>query len=468
LTEADVKKNILLLTPRNPIYYIINSTTGQFRIDQANMSISQYPDRKKLRDEYTALLPCYIAALEIFQARLRTALADSDVHFTMKYRVKAFDSYYGKLLKRKTHERRTGETIPIHDIIGTRVVCPFLDDVEVVELYLRDAFAVREIERKGAERAFSDFGYSSTHLLLEIPTDIRELFPDLNLKIAEVQVRTFLQDAWAEVEHELVYKNSNNITPMDEPLRRKLAALNANLSLSDDIFQEIRDYQRRLHCELNKRRYSFTARLDEIKPGLTAASPDTRDTVGGARPNGNKTGIIGTGRGGAEANDCDAPELMSNNKDQLLLNALNAHNEKNFPLAIRVYTKILEQGCPTNIKALVLIHRGKAYFSQSNYGEARNDFKAAADCEPTNNRAFYHLGVVDRVLGDNNSALNALQACIEINPFHVDALFAISGVYFDTGDYPGALEYCEKALLVEPEASAVKEFRKLVISRMNL
>jgi len=433
------------------------------------MSISQYPDRKKLRDEYTTLLPCYIAALEVFQARLRTALTDSEVHFTMKYRVKTFDSYYGKLLKRKTHERRTGEAIPIHDIIGTRVVCPFLDDVEVVELYLRDAFAVQEIEHKGSERAFSDFGYSSTHLLLEIPNDIRELFPDLNLKIAEVQVRTFLQDAWAEVEHELIYKNSNNITPMDEPLRRKLAALNANLSLSDDIFQEIRDYQRRLHCELNKRRYSFTAQLDEIKPGLTAAAPapHIKETWSG-KINGGKNGGNAAEKTGAETNEYDAPELMSNNKDQLLLNALNAHNEKNFPLAIRVYTKILEQGCPTNIKALVLIHRGKAYFSQSNYGEAQNDFKAASECEPTNNRAFYHLGIVHRVLGDNNSALGALQSCIEINPFHVDALFAISGVYFDTGDYTGALEYCEKALLVEPEASTVKEFRKLVISRMNL
>jgi len=436
------------------------------------MSISQYPDRQKLRAEYTTLLPCYIAALEVFQARLRTSLADSEVHFTMKYRVKTFDSFYGKLLKRKTHERHTGEAIPIHDIIGTRIVCPFLDDLEVVELYLRDAFTVREIEHKGSERAFSDFGYSSTHLLLEIPSDIRDLFPDLNLKIAEVQVRTFLQDAWAEVEHELIYKNSNNITPMDEPLRRKLAALNANLSLSDDIFQEIRDYQRRLHCELNKRRYSFTAQLDEIKPGLTAAAPRVDETKGNGKINGNKSTANGTGTGigkiGAESNGDDAPELATNNKDQLLLNALNAHNEKNFPLAIRIYTKILEQGCQTNVKALVLIHRGKAYFSQANYDKARSDFKAAAECEPTNNRAFYHLGIVDRVLGDNNSALNALQACIEINPFHVDALFAISGVYFDTGDYPGALEYCEKALLVEPEASTVKEFRKLVISRMNL
>jgi hypothetical protein len=36
------------------------------------------------------------------------------------------------------------------------------------------------------------------------------------------------------------------------------------------------------------------------------------------------------------------------------------------------------------------------------------------------------------------------------------------------GDYPGALEYCEKALLVEPESAAAKDFRKLVISRLKL
>ena len=415
-----------------------------------------YPDRQKLQEQYDALLPSYIAALEVFQARLKGALGSSGVHFTIKYRVKTFASYYGKLLKRKTGEKHTGEAIPIHDILGTRIVCPFLDDIEVVENRLRDSFSVQEIERKGAERTFREFGYSSTHLLLEIPDDIRERYPDLNLKIAEVQVRTFLQDAWAEVEHELIYKNSNSITPMDEPLRRKLAALNANLSLSDDIFQEIRDYQRRLHGELNKRRHSFTAQLEEIKPGLTAASSIKREAEAAAAAQRDRRV------------DNGIQEITTTNKDQLLLSALNAHNQKNFPLAIAVYTKILEQEVPPYIKALVLIHRGKAYFSQSNYREALKDFQAATECEKDNNRAFYHLGIVNRVLNDNSAALTALQSCLDINPFHVDALFALGGVYFEMGDYPGALEYCEKALLVEPESRAIKEFRNLVITRMNM
>ena len=426
-----------------------------------------YPDRKKLQKQYEALLPSYIAALETIQTQLRTELCELGVHFTIKHRVKTFASYYGKLLKRKAGGKHNGDTIPIHDILGTRVVCPFLEDVARVEARLHEAFSVHEIERKGAH-TFREFGYSSTHLLLEIPEDIRKQYPDLDLKFAEVQVRTFLQDAWAEVEHELIYKNRNSITPLDEPLRRKLAALNANLSLSDDIFQEIRDYQRRLHSELNKRRHSFTAQLEEIKPGLTAASAkkEKTDTDSSANNSASK------GANNGVSSMCDiyygAPDISSNNKDQLLLSALNAHNEKNFPLAICIYTKILEQEIPPYIQALVLLHRGKAYFSESNYCAAQKDFEAATVCECGNHRAFYHLGIVNRVLDDNHAALKALQTCIELNPFHIDALFALSRVYFEMEDYTGALEYCEKALLVEPDSAAAKDFRKLIISRMKL
>ena len=53
-----------------------------------------------------------------------------------------------------------------------------------------------------------------------------------------------MQDAWAEVEHELVYKS--DITLPNQSIRRKLASLNATLTLSDLIFQEIRDYQKEI------------------------------------------------------------------------------------------------------------------------------------------------------------------------------------------------------------------------------
>ncbi|MFP4165360.1 MAG: tetratricopeptide repeat protein [Chitinispirillaceae bacterium] len=408
------------------------------------MNSTAYPDRRKLEKHYASMLSSYTQVLELLQRRLRTELTQDDVHFTLKYRAKTFESYYGKLLKRMSEEKINGEQLPIHDILGMRVVCPFLEDLDQVEAILRKAFRVREVERKGAEHTFREFGYRSTHLLLEIPADLIKKYSNLDVKLCEVQVRTFLQDAWAEVEHDLIYKN--RITPLDEPLRRKLAALNANLTLSDIIFQEIREYQRQLHSELEKRRHSFACQLEEQKPGLSAISSK------------NVTRFKNRKR----------PIISSANMDELLLEALYAHNERDFTSAISIYTRILEHETAPFLKAMVLIHRGMASFSESKYDHALNDFQFATECEPQNSRAFYLLGIVNRVMDNNAAAVKALQKSVEINPFSFDALFALGRTFFETGDFPAALEYCEKALLLEPESAPGKKFRSLVISRMKL
>ncbi len=408
------------------------------------MNRTAYPDRGKLEKHHASMHSSYIQVLELLQRRLRTKLIKEEIHFTLKFRVKTFESYYEKLLRRLSEEKLTGELLPIHDILAIRVVCPFLEDLEQVENILRGAFRVHEVERKGAEHTFREFGYRSTHLLLEIPYDIVEKYPNLDVQFCEIQIRTFLQDAWAEVEHELIYKN--RITPLDEPLRRKLAALNANLTLSDIIFQEIREYQRQLHSELEKRRHSFACQLEEQKPGLTAL--DKKKTE--CRKNKKR------------------PIISSDNMDELLLEALYAHNDKDFTSAIDIYTRILEKETAPFLKAVVLVHRGMAFFSESRYEDALSDFQAATECEPENGRAFYLLGIVNRVMDNNAAAVKALQRSVELKPFNFDTLFALGRTFFETGDFPAALEYCEKALLLQPESSPAQEFRRLVISRMKL
>ena len=174
---------------------------------------------------------------------------------TLKTRVKSFSSYYRKLLRILAESAETTDLPVISDLIGIRVICPFLEDLSMVEKILKDSFKIIEIEKKGADRTFREFGYESTHVLLEIPEDVRKnciLPPNI---ICEIQIRTILQDAWAEVEHELVYKSE--FSPFDLPLKRKLASMNASLSLADIIFQEIRDYQNKLNKEMAKRRDSF-------------------------------------------------------------------------------------------------------------------------------------------------------------------------------------------------------------------
>jgi putative GTP pyrophosphokinase len=409
------------------------------------MSHLQYPDRKELEAKYISLQAIYTSILEMMQRDLKHNLSFSESTITIKYRVKSFASYYEKLLKRLSSEKKNGQKIPIHDILALRIVCPFLEDLTFVEQFIRSQYRIQDIERKGADYSFKEFGYNSTHFILEIPDTIAHKYPESELKTLEIQICTILQDAWAEVEHELVYKKK--MTPLDEPFRRKLAALNANLTLADLIFQEIRDYQEQLHFELEKRRASFLNHLQEQHPDFVPVKGGTSEI-----DNDNKTN--------------DSPVFT--NMDDMLLKALHAHNRKDYSTALQIYSVLLEQNLDKPLQSIVYIHRGMAYFAKARYFEASGDFRKATECQPDSSRAFYHLGIALRVQDDNAGALKSLLRCIELNPYYFEGLFALAKTFFEVGDSPAALEYCEKALRIVPASSAVENFRGLVLSRMKL
>ncbi|KMQ49458.1 RelA/SpoT domain protein [Chitinispirillum alkaliphilum] len=408
------------------------------------MSNIIYPDKKEFQSKYQKLFPVYVSAIEDLNIWLKPKLQELKAHVTVKYRVKQFDSYYEKLLRIMPKQKKVSDNIPpIYDILGLRFVCPFLEDLAVVEDAMRKYCTIHETERKGAKQSIAEFGYISTHLLLEIPPEIIEKYPQLDLNLFEVQIRTFLQDAWAEVEHELIYKAK--FTPLDEPLRRKLAALNANLTLSDIIFQEIRDYQRQLHIELENRRNSFLCQMEEFRPSVSSQHK-VKPCFGKQKK----------------------AESVALSTDELLLDALYAHNNKDFTNAIDIYSLILKQQIEPSLRAIVLIHRGMAFFTEAKFTDALNDFTAATECEPQNAKAYYHLGIVHRVLDNSAAAIKALQKSIGLSPYNFEALIAMGKTYFEVEDFPAALEFCKKALHINPDSQVAISFRDLVLFRMNL
>ncbi len=409
------------------------------------MYTDSYPDRKKLEASYAANYPYYQTAVSEISNDIQARIDTLKAHVTVKSRIKSFESYFEKLLKRLEKKRKTGQVEPIHDILAFRVVCPFLEDTTRVEKKLRSAYAVYDVERKGENHSIGEFGYNCTHLVLEIPERIRKLIPLLDIETVEVQINTILQDAWAEVEHELIYKS--HIAPLDTPLRRKLAAINATLTLSDITFQEIRDYQRKLHKELHKRRQSFAAE----HPGPIEDS------------NHNEKKIHETSKTEYEIN---STETNIRNLDDLLVEALHAHNKKNYMTAIQLYTRILQSSIEKRLRTIVLIHRGIAYFCQTNYEMALVDFTAATDNEPDNSRAFYHLGTVKRVMGDHSSAISHLQKSLQLNPYRIEALIESANVLFEMGNYSAVLEYCEKALRINPELPAILKLQSMAQAKL--
>lgn len=343
------------------------------------------PAKQTVYRRYLDLLPRMDAVLQRNVVHLKRILADLGLRANIKQRVKGFESYYAKLLRRARAGGAEG-TIFVPDLLGLRLIVPFLEDLKRLEEAVGSVFAVEEIDRKGSSYSSREFGYDSTHLLLRLEDD--EPTPYL-----ELQLRTLLQDAWAEVEHDLVYKTEYSL--LDEPLRRKLAAINASLTLADTIFQEIRDYQRRLASELQARRTQFwEGAVDSEVP--SASQSDLEELE-----------FLTTGSGTVDA---------------MLLEGLLAHNRHNYDRAVEIYSRILAEEPRESVRSVVLIHRGMARFASQDHEGALGDFTDAVTSDPGNARGYFYRGITQRQLGNRSEALGDLDRSLEIDPYNVEAL----------------------------------------------
>ena len=412
--------------------------------------IEPIPDRNQLEADYRLKQESWLSLLAVLERQLRAIAERKDFRATIKGRVKSFDSLYRKRIRVLRLARESGAAPGrLTDIVGLRIVCPFLGDLAGVEAALREEFRIVEVERKGAERSFKEFGYESIHLLIEVPSVLKEELPGLDLDVFEVQLRTILQEAWAEVEHELVYKAE--ITPFDEPMKRKLAALNANLSLSDIIFQEIRDYQHRLGFELHSRRDAFYAKIEEAIDGSVFPSP----APGPAGPR-NDMGIE------------DLPSSGAITIDDLLLDALYAHNRHNYSLAIDIYSSILENELAPALSAVVHKHRGMAYFSESRYDEAIADFGRALELNPQCYKSAYFRGVTRSVTGEYGAGIDDFSRSLRINPYQFFALYRRAQCYWHIGDFPKALADCEESLKIDPSNREALGLKRLALEKLRM
>lgn len=130
----------------------------------------------------------------------------------VRSRVKSLTSFLRKL--EKTDWPLFGyPTEVITDLIGARVICWFVDDCYGMLDYIQATTQFR-IEPRSLEdyiRNPKPTGYRAIHLLADVSYDRvktyrkrRTLVEDR--MICEIQIRTKLQDAWAEFTHEVHYK----------------------------------------------------------------------------------------------------------------------------------------------------------------------------------------------------------------------------------------------------------------------
>jgi putative GTP pyrophosphokinase len=134
----------------------------------------------------------------------------------------------------------------ITDLAGVRIITHFPGTLLLVDRLLSDEFEVVEKSNKGLELLEEErFGYQSIHYLVRVKPERTRLaeYARFANTIVEVQVRTILQHAWAEIEHDIQYKSSKTIP---SEIRRRFMALAGMLEVADREFQAIQDADREI------------------------------------------------------------------------------------------------------------------------------------------------------------------------------------------------------------------------------
>lgn len=135
----------------------------------------------------------------------------------------------------------------ITDLAGVRIITYFPSDVDKIIPVIENEFIVDKINSIDKRKTIdpSAFGYASVHLVVQLSQKRINLpeyaiFKDLK---CEIQVRTILQHAWAEIEHDIAYKSNEDI-PYE--LRRKFASLSGLLEIADREFESLRKDEKRV------------------------------------------------------------------------------------------------------------------------------------------------------------------------------------------------------------------------------
>ena len=134
---------------------------------------------------------------------------DYDLIDHMQTRIKKPDSIVNKMKSRGLDITYQNMIENINDIAGIRVICPLKKDVFSVRDLVRNIPGVRILKEKDCINNPKKSGYSSYHMILEVPISLSN--KHMYVKV-EVQIRTMAMDFWASLEHKLKYKPQSEIT----------------------------------------------------------------------------------------------------------------------------------------------------------------------------------------------------------------------------------------------------------------
>jgi len=179
---------------------------------------------------------------------IKRLLEDKDIYYhSIENRAKSIESFKRKAKKDK-YKKPLNE---ITDLAGIRIITLFEKDVYEISDLIKEVFKIdyENSEDKADLLDADKMGYKSVHYigtLTDELIDLKEFNTFKNLKF-EIQIRSILQHAWAEIEHDRNYKLKGNLP---KHLQRRFYSLSGMLEMADREFnllaKEVDDYKEKV------------------------------------------------------------------------------------------------------------------------------------------------------------------------------------------------------------------------------
>lgn len=168
--------------------------------------------------------------------KLSPALSEAGIHtMQIAHRIKTPESVAGKVDRKP---EKYPSIMNITDLVGFRIICYFTDQIDPICTIIEDLFDVDRDNCIDKSKILSPnaFGYLSVHYICSLKSS--DEYPEELIKYRfEIQIRTVLQHTWAEIEHDLGYKNEFGVP---KHVRREFSRMASLLEVADEGFGRIK------------------------------------------------------------------------------------------------------------------------------------------------------------------------------------------------------------------------------------
>ncbi len=170
----------------------------------------------KVKDEsFEKLMFIYYSAIKELEVKINIMKEQFNYFYNYNLinnvtsRVKEPNSIIKKM-KKRNYELTYKEMIEkINDVAGIRIICPLKQDIFIVKEMVKSFPNCTIIKEKDYITNPKKSGYSSYHLIVQIPVNIAQnIFP---VKV-EIQICTMAMEFWSNLEHEVKYKPRKELT----------------------------------------------------------------------------------------------------------------------------------------------------------------------------------------------------------------------------------------------------------------